>query len=112
MQKWFDEVPNQIGDKQSLLAQGEQVDVPVGTPIRVKQVKGIDVQQVNDVPVNMPETPGTVRVSSQTDPLGARTQAVANAPVAAAPAPLPKVGRVGLMVRLLLRLWYGLLVNN
>jgi len=96
LQKAFDDAPNQIGDKQSLLAQGEQVDVPVGTPIKVKQVKGIDVQQVTDVPANLPETPGTVRVSSQTDPLGAQTQAVANAPVAAAPAPLPKVGSVGL----------------
>jgi hypothetical protein len=88
LQKAFDDAPNQIGDKQSLLAQGEQVDVPVGTPIKVKQVKGIDVQQVTDVPANLPETPGTVRVSSQTDPLGAQTQAVANAPVASSPEPI------------------------
>lgn len=88
MQKGFDEVTNAVGDTESLLAKGEQVDVPIGKPIRVKEVKGIDVKQVTDVPTNTPEVPGTVRVSSQTDPMAAKTQAVANAPVVNTPAPI------------------------
>jgi len=77
---------------QSLLAQGEQVPGSQGIPIRVKQVQGIDVQQVDNVPTNMPETPGQVRVTTQTDPVATQTQAVASQPTVAPLPPLPKVG--------------------
>jgi len=77
---------------QSLLAQGDQVPGSQGIPIRVKQVQGIDVQQVDNVPTNMPETPGTVRVTTQTDPVATQTQAVASQPTVAPLPPLPKVG--------------------
>lgn len=59
--------------------------------IEVKQVDSIPVQENTDVPVNLPETPGKVRVSTQTDPLKAETQAVATQPVVA---PTPKVGSI------------------
>jgi len=77
---------------QSLLAQGDQVPGSQGIPIRVKQVQGIDVQQVDNVPTNMPEVPGQVRVSTQTDPVATQTQAIASQPTVAPLPPLPKVG--------------------
>ena len=77
---------------QSLLAQGDQVPGSQGIPIRVKQVQGIDVQQVDNVPTNMPEVPGTVRATTQTDPVATQTQAVASQPTVAPLPPLPKVG--------------------
>lgn len=90
MQKGFDDAANP--EVQSLLKQGEQAPQELGKPIRVKEVKGIDVKQVTDVPTNMPEVPGTVRVTTKTDPVQARTEAIAAQPVPVAPAPLPKVG--------------------
>lgn len=73
---------------QSMLARGEQPEAPIGRPITVKQATGIPVEQVT-APTGLPETPGTVRATTQTSPMAARTEAVANAPVVAQPAQLP-----------------------
>lgn len=54
-------------------------DVPTkGTPIQVKQVNSIPVDDANiNVPTNLPETPGSVRVTTQSSPNNAKTAAVA-----------------------------------
>lgn len=75
VQKAFDEANNP--ETQSLLAKGEQPDVPTGRPIEIKQVKGIDVVDQTNVPQNLPETPGQVRVTEQASPMAARSEAVA-----------------------------------
>jgi len=91
-QQAFNDLTNP--EVQSLLAQGDQVPGSQGIPIRVKQVQGIDVQQVDNVPTNMPEVPGQVRVTTQTDPMATQTQAVAAQPTVVTPEsiPIPKVG--------------------
>lgn len=71
---------------QSMLARGERPDVPEGRPIQVPEERGIDVVDRTDVPTNLPETPGTVRVTTQADPQATRTQAAAEQP----PTPIPK----------------------
>lgn len=88
IQKAFDEANNP--DTQSLLATGDRTaDQPVGRPITVKQANSIPVQDQTVVPTDLPETPGQVRPTAQTAPTQAKTEAVANAPVAARPAQLP-----------------------
>ena len=87
-QQIFDEADNV--EVQSLLAQGERPDVPVGRPITVKEIKGIPVRDETNVPQNLPETPGTVRVTEATAPMAVKSEAVANAPVVSTPPPLPK----------------------
>jgi len=62
---------------QSLIDRGEQPNVPVGSPISVKSVNSIPVQDQVTVPQNLPETPGTVRVTTQTSPMKAKSEAVA-----------------------------------
>lgn len=72
---------------QALLERGERPDVPVGNPITVKQVNGINVVDNTDVPTNLPEVPGTVRVTESTAPSNTKSAAVA----AQSPSPiLPK----------------------
>lgn len=87
IQKVFDEAGNP--DVQSLLHKGEQAPAPEGRPIAVKQVNSIPVQDKTVVPTGLPETPGTVRATTQTSPMVAKTEAVANTPVVASPAQLP-----------------------
>lgn len=64
-------------DVQSLIAKGEQPDLPTGRPIQVKEVKGISVADKTDIPQNLPETPGKVRVTQATAPSNAKSAAVA-----------------------------------
>lgn len=73
---------------QSLLNQGEQAPVPEGRPIKVQQAKGIDVIDQTNVPQNLPETPGKVRVTSSKEPVKIKSEAVA----AEAPPPPDPVG--------------------
>lgn len=92
IQKVFDESADP--EVQALLSKGERPDAPVGRPITVKQIKGlpgrpIPVRDETVVPTGLPETPGTVRATTQTSPMAAKTEAVANAPVVASPAQLP-----------------------
>lgn len=85
LQKAFDEAANP--EVQSMLAKGEQPEAPVGTPIKVQQATGIPVRDEVNVPTNLPETPGQVRVTEANAPMNAKTAAVA----AQTPAPiLPK----------------------
>lgn len=88
IQKAFDEAKNP--DVQSLLSQGERPPLPEGRPITVKEVKGIDVIDKTEVSQNLPEVPGTVRVTSQTSPMVAKSEAVANQPVTVPPPTLPE----------------------
>lgn len=88
LQKSFNDAANP--DVQSLLNKGEQPPVPEGRPIAVKEVKGIPVQDRTVVPQNLPETPGQVRPTVQTSPNDVKSEAVANAPVVASPAALPR----------------------
>ncbi len=76
---------------QSLLAKGEQPDTPVGKPIAVKEVKPIEVIDKTNVPKDLPETPGTVRTTTSTDPLAAKTQLAAKQTPTV---PIPKVGSI------------------
>lgn len=87
LQKAFDEAADP--EIQALLAKGEPVDAPDGRPITVKEVRGIPVTDETVVPTGLPETPGTVRATTQTSPMQAKSEAVANAPVAAGPVRLP-----------------------
>jgi len=81
-QKSFDELTNP--EVQSLLSQGEPTNLSDSNfPIPVKQVDSISVRENVDVPQNLPETPGKVRVSTKADPLAAKTKQVA----ATTPAP-------------------------
>ena len=85
LQKAFDEAADP--ELQSMLSKGEQPEAPVGTPIKVKEATGIPVRDEVTVPQNLPETPGTVRVTEANAPMNAKTAAVA----AQTPAPiLPK----------------------
>lgn len=63
--------------------------VPKGQKIDVKMPDTISVKDETVVPTNLPEAPGTVRATTQTSPMAARTEAVANAPVVRSPAQLP-----------------------
>lgn len=87
-QKAFDDAHNP--EVQALLARGERPSTPEGRPITVKQATGINVIDKTEVPQNLPEAPGTVRVTTQTSPNNVKSEAVANAPVVAPPASLPK----------------------
>lgn len=63
---------------QSMLAKGDTTeDLPAGRPIKVQEAKGIPVRDETVVPTDLPETPGTVRVTEATDPMAAKTKAVA-----------------------------------
>lgn len=88
VQQLFDEVADP--ELQSLLAKGEQAPVPQGTPIKVKQVNGINVMDDTNVPQNLPENPGTVRPTAANAPSNVKSEAVANTPVVSTPASLPK----------------------
>lgn len=76
---------------QAMLAKGEQSPVPEGRPITIKQSTGIPVTDQTVVPQNLPETPGTVRVTASTAPANAKSEAVAaqatTAPVKNVPSP-------------------------
>ncbi len=64
---------------------------PQGNPIQVKQVNSIPVDDATtNVPTNLPETPGTVRVTTSAAPSNAKSEVVAQTPTAI----LPKVGTV------------------
>lgn len=85
LQKAFDDAANP--EVQSMLSKGEQPEAPVGTPIKVKEATGIPVRDEVNVPTNLPETPGTVRVTEANAPNNVKSAAVA----AQTPAPiLPK----------------------
>lgn len=84
IQKQFNEVADP--EVQSLAAKGERPDVPVGRPIEVKEAKGIPVRDETVVPVDLPETPGQVRVTEARAPMQAKSEVVA----AQAPPPLPR----------------------
>jgi hypothetical protein len=60
-------------------------DAPKGTPITVKQVNGIDVIDNTVVPTDLPETPGTVRVTGSTAPSNTKSAAAAAQPVVSLP---------------------------
>jgi hypothetical protein len=108
-QDWLDEAKNQLDagkaepgvqgafndaadpEVQALLTKGEQAPAPEGRPITVKQSTGIPVTDQTVVPQNLPETPGTVRVTTATAPANAKSEAVAaqatTAPVKDVPSP-------------------------
>jgi hypothetical protein len=60
-----------------MLNKGEQAPVPEGRLITVKQATGIPVTDQTVVPQNLPEKPGTVRVTDATAPSNAKSEAVA-----------------------------------
>lgn len=72
---------------QAMIAKGEPA--PEGTPIVVKQATGIPVTDQSVVATNLPETPGKVRATTASAPSKAKSEAVANTPVAVAPVKLP-----------------------
>lgn len=76
IQKAFDESVNP--EVQALVNQPEPTDVPVGRPITVKAVNSIPVNDQTVVAQNLPETPGTVRVTEATAPSNAKSVAVAS----------------------------------
>lgn len=75
IQKAFNDAANP--EVQSALAKGEQPTAPEGRPITVKQVNGINVVDNTNVPQNLPETPGTVRVTEATALSNAKSEAIA-----------------------------------
>lgn len=75
IQKIFDDATDP--EVQAMLTKGERPDVPEGQPITVKTVNGINVIDNTNVPQNLPETPGTVRVTQATAPSNAKSAAVA-----------------------------------
>lgn len=87
LQQVYNEASNP--EVQSMLAKGEQKPAPVGSPIAVKQVKGIPVIDQTVVPTEAAGKPGTVRSITQNSPMAAKTEAATNAPVVSSPAPLP-----------------------
>lgn len=89
IQREFDDATNP--EIQSLLARGEQAPVEDGRPIKVQQVDSIPVQDRTDVPVNLPETPGTVRATTATAPAKTEAKLVAETqPPTPRPKDLPK----------------------
>lgn len=70
---------NDVADPeiQSMLAKGEQPPVPEGRPIEVKQARSIPVRDETVVPTDLPEAPGRVRVTAQTAPNNAKSEAIA-----------------------------------
>lgn len=92
--------PDQHAAANDALNQASPVDakgpIPNSTPIPVKQVSSIPVQNIEELPAKLPENPGKVKVSTQTAPTKAETKAVAQAvargeepaPAAATPAPV------------------------
>lgn len=88
IQKQFDEAADP--EVQSLAAKGEQPPVEEGRPIPIKQENSIPVVEDNTVvPRDLPETPGTVRATTSVEPVQAKSEAVAQAPVTRTPPPLP-----------------------
>ncbi len=87
IQKAFDDAADP--EVQSMLSRGEAAEAPVGRPITVKQANSIPVTDESVVPTGLPETPGTVRATSQTSPMQGETVAAANAPIVARPPQLP-----------------------
>lgn len=88
IQKAFDDAADP--EVQSLLAKGDTTeDAPIGRPIEVKQATSIPVTDKTVVPTDLPEKPGQVRVTTQTSPMEAKTEAAASAPVVNTPAALP-----------------------
>jgi hypothetical protein len=75
IQKAFDDSADP--EVQSLLNKGEQTPVGEGRPITVKEAKSIPVRDETNVPQNLPETPGTVRVTEATAPNNAKSEVVA-----------------------------------
>ncbi len=65
-------------------------DAPQGQKIEVKDVTGIPVIDQSVIPTGLPETPGTIRATTQAAPMQVETKAVANAPVVSNPAALPR----------------------
>lgn len=83
-QKAFDDATDP--EVQSLISKGEQPTAPKGTPIKVKEAKTIPVRDETVVPTGLPETPGTVREITNTQPTNAKSAEIA----VNTPAPLPK----------------------
>lgn len=75
---------------QSLLAKGEQPEVPIGKPITVKESKGIPVRDETMAPQGLPEQPGMVRATTATAPAKAETEAIASQPTVTPPSSSPK----------------------
>lgn len=76
LQKAFDDAADP--EVQALINQGEPTEAPVGRPIEVKQVNSIPVVDENiKVPTNLPETPGEVRVTTQSAPSNTKSAAIA-----------------------------------
>lgn len=88
IQRMFDDASDP--EVQMLLAKGERPDAEMGRPIQVKSVTGIPVVDQTTIPTGLPETPGTVRATTQASPMEARTEAVASAPVVSKPVQLPQ----------------------
>lgn len=65
---------------QAMLVKGERPDVPQGKPIRVKEVTDIPVVDKTEVPTGLPEQPGIVRATTQTDNQAVKTQMAAEQP--------------------------------
>lgn len=78
VQKAFNDAANP--EVQALLAKGEQVPAPEGSPIAVKQVTGIPVTDQTVVPQGLPETPGTVRTTAATAPANQEAAIAAQTP--------------------------------
>lgn len=76
-------------DVQQLLTQGEPVKPGIERPISVKKIDTINVQDKTNVPADLPETPGKVRVTESTAPVKAKSEALA-AEQASAPAEATK----------------------
>lgn len=72
---------------QAMLAKGAQTNIPDGRPINVQEVKGIHVLDKTDIPQNLPETPGKVRLTEAAAPNEAKSEAVAAQQLAP---PVPK----------------------
>lgn len=87
LQQAFDDASNP--EVQSLLNKGEQAPAPQGKPIAVKEVKGIPVTDQTNIPTDLPETPGTVRPTTATAPMQAKSEAAASVPVVNTPPSLP-----------------------
>lgn len=89
LQKTFDDAADP--EVQSMLARGEQPEVPEGRPngrlIKVKEAKSIPVRDETVIPTNLPETPGQVRVTEAKSPNNVKSEVVAQQLP-----PIPKVG--------------------
>lgn len=75
VQKAFNETSDP--EVQALLNEGDQANIESGRPIKVQEARGIPVRDETVVPTNLPEIPGTVRVTSQTSPMADKTKVAA-----------------------------------